>query len=74
MPKNEHEYSNININAQNWALMTKNEHLFPTFEHFFSYVYNCEMKIIEFFRIPFRKRIIKKNKSLMVNYESSINE
>ena len=35
MPKNEHECPNININAQNWALMTKIEHLCPTFEHFF---------------------------------------
>ena len=35
MLKNEHKYPKININAQNWALTTKNEHLCPTFEHFF---------------------------------------
>ena len=32
MFKNEHECLNININAENWALMTKNEHLWLTFE------------------------------------------
>ena len=35
MHKNEHECPNININAKNWALMTKIEHSYPTFEHFF---------------------------------------
>ena len=34
MLKNEHECLNINIEAQNLALMTKKEHLSPTFEHF----------------------------------------
>ena len=33
MLKNEDECPNININAQNSALMIKNEHLCPTFEH-----------------------------------------
>ena len=36
---NEHECPNITINAQNWALMTKNKHLCPTFEHCF---YRCD--------------------------------
>ena len=35
MLKNKHECPNININAQNLALMTKNEHLCPTLEIFF---------------------------------------
>ena len=35
MLKNEYKCPNININAQNLELMTKNEHLCPTFEHFF---------------------------------------
>ena len=48
MLKNEHECSNININAQNWALMTKNEHLCPNFEHFFH-----TLRLIKLYHLKF---------------------
>ena len=46
MLENEHECPNININAQNLALMIKNEHLCPTFEQFF---HTCQVRFFAFF-------------------------